>query len=67
MNDKKEEKKQAKKPEKKKLPAFYVKMGKAITTKKGIIADESEIKPEWLAGGEKALKDFIEKGFIGKG
>lgn len=49
-----------------KRPPFYVKDGKAITTKRGILADGDEIKAEDLAGGKDAINKFVKTGHIGK-
>lgn len=65
-------KKAKKEPAKK--PPFYVKPGKALTSKRGILATErsaevkdyTEIKAEDLAGGKDALNAFVESGHIGK-
>lgn len=48
------------------LPDFYVKEGKAITSKRGMLEAFDEIKASDLGGGEKALKALIESGHIGK-
>ena len=57
-----------------KKPPFYVMPGKAITSKRGILATErgakvedyAEIKASDLAGKEEALNAFVESGHIGK-
>ena len=41
-------------------------MGKAITTKRGILSDGAEIKADDLAGGKKALDTFVKSGHITK-
>jgi len=46
---------------------FVVAKGKSIVCKIGIIGEGKLIKSEYLAGGEKAFKNFIEKGYIVKG
>lgn len=56
-----------KKDEPVKRPPFYVKEGKALTTKRGIKSDGQEITAADLAGGEKALNRFVESGHVGKG
>lgn len=56
-----------KKAEEDKKPPFYVKKGKAITTKKGILSDGEEIKAEYLAGGKKSLAAFVKSGHVAKG
>lgn len=48
-------------------PAFHVAEGKAITSKRGILADGDEIKATDLAGGEKALEAFIKSKHVVKG
>ena len=50
-----------------KRPPFYIKDGKAITTKRGILADGDEITAKDLAGGKDAINKFIKTGHIGKG
>ena len=55
------------KVEVKKLPPYYMANGKALTTKKGILADGDEIKPEYLAGGKDAIEKFVKTGHILKG
>ena len=40
--------------------------GKAITSKRGILADGDEIKAEDLAGGTEALEAFVKSGHVGK-
>lgn len=50
-----------------KKPPFYMLQGKALTTKKGILSDGDEIKPEWVHGGKETIENFIRSGYIGKG
>ena len=50
-----------------KRPPYYMVDGKALTTKKGILSDGDEIKPEYLAGGKSALEKFIKSGHVAKG
>ena len=45
---------------------FYVCRGKAITSKRGILADGDEIKAEYLAGGEESLEYLVKSGYVGK-
>ncbi len=45
---------------------FHVIAGKAITTKRGILADGDEIKAEDLAGGKESLEAFVKSGYVGK-
>ena len=45
---------------------FHVMAGKAITSKRGILADGDEIKAEDLAGGTEALEAFVKSGHVGK-
>lgn len=45
---------------------FHVMVGKAITSKRGILADGDEIKAEDLAGGKEALEAFVKSGHVGK-
>lgn len=56
-------------PEPKKKPPFYVAPRKAITSKKGILSGDraDEVKAEYLAGGDEALKAFIKSGHVVKG
>lgn len=49
-----------------KSPAFSVKKGKAITSKRGILADGDEVKADDLAGGEDSLKALVESGHVVK-
>lgn len=57
-----------------KKPPFYVKPGKALTSKRGILATERgakikdcvEIKASDLAGGQEALDAFVKSGYVGK-
>ena len=49
-----------------KKPPYTVANGKSITTKRGIIAEGDEIKAADLAGGTKAITDFVESGHIDK-
>lgn len=47
-------------------PPFRVSKGKAITSKRGILADGDEIKAEDLAGGKEALEAFVKSGHVAK-
>jgi len=49
-----------------KKPPYYIMPGKAITSKRGILGPDDEVKAEYLAGGQEALDDFVETGYIGK-
>lgn len=57
-----------------KKPPFYVKPGKCLTSKRGMIATErdaeikdyAEIKAEDLAGGKEALEAFVKSGHVAK-
>jgi len=49
------------------LPEFYVPAGKAITTKRGILADNEEITAADLPGGREALNAFVKSGHVAKG
>ena len=49
-----------------KKAGFHVMAGKAITSKRGILADGDEIKAEDLAGGKEALEAFVKSGHVGK-
>ncbi len=57
------------KPAPTKKPPFYVSPRKSLTSKKGILSGdtEDEVKAEYLAGGEDALKAFVKSGHILKG
>lgn len=45
---------------------YYVCKGKAITTKRGILADGEEIKPSDVTQGEKVLEKFVKTGHVEK-
>lgn len=47
-------------------PPCFVVPGKAITSKRGILADGDEIKADDLAGGKEALDAFVKSGHVGK-
>lgn len=49
-----------------KKPPFYVKEGKAVTSKRGILSDGDEIKADDLAGGKEALDAFVKSGHVVK-
>lgn len=51
--------------EAKKFP-FYVKEGKAVTSKRGILSDGDEIKADDLPGGKEALDAFVKSGHVAK-
>lgn len=67
------EKSKAKETEAVKKPPFYVMPGKALTSKRGILAtmrdaeikDYAEIKAGDLSGGKDALEAFVTSGYIG--
>ncbi len=46
---------------------FSVAKGKALTTKRGILGEGKEVKPEYVAGGEATLARLTEAGYIVKG
>lgn len=48
------------------LPPYYVKKGKAITTRRGIRSDGQEITASDLIGGVEALEGFVKSGHVGK-
>lgn len=48
------------------LPPYYVKKGKAITTRRGIRSDGEEITASDLIGGVEALEGFVKSGHVGK-
>ena len=45
-------------------PEYQVAPGKAITCKKGIVADGDEVKAEYFIDGDKAVKRFVKSGHI---
>lgn len=47
-------------------PPFFVRPGKCLTSKRGLLADGDEIKVEDLAGGKDALTAFVKSGHVGK-
>jgi hypothetical protein len=47
-------------------PDYVVNAGKAITSKRGILADGDEIEAKDLAGGDDALQAFVVSGHIKK-
>ena len=51
-----------------KVPAldYVVNAGKAITSKRGILADGDEIEAKDLAGGDDALQAFVVSGHVKK-
>jgi len=57
---------EAKEEEAAKKPPFYVKEGKAVTSKRGILSDGDEIKADDLAGGKAALDAFVKSGHVVK-
>lgn len=57
---------EAKEEEAAKKPPFYVKEGKAVTSKRGILSDGDEIKADDLAGGKEALDAFVKSGHVVK-
>jgi len=60
---------EAKEPEAKELKKalkIYVKKGKAITTKRGILSDGDEIKESDIHNGEKELERLLKSGYLEK-
>ncbi len=55
---------EAKKKAKKKKPPFSVAMGKAITSKRGILADGDEVREGDIP--DESLTQFIHSGYIDK-
>lgn len=53
-------------PVKVKLPPFYIKDGKSLTTLKGILGPGDEVKAEYLIDGKDGLKHHVENGVIAK-
>lgn len=49
-----------------KKPPFSVAKGKAITSKRGVLAEGDEIKAEYLPGGDDAIKAFVKSGHVVK-
>tara|TARA_R110000782_G_scaffold57862_1_gene121231 strand:- start:13 stop:297 length:285 start_codon:yes stop_codon:yes gene_type:complete len=45
---------------------YVVNAGKAITSKRGILADGDEIEAKDLAGGDDALQAFVASGHVKK-
>jgi len=43
---------------------FRMAPGKAITSRKGILAAGDEVKAEYLNGGLTAIKSFVKAGYI---
>jgi len=43
---------------------YHVKMGKALTSKRGILSDGDEIKAEYLPGGQEAINAFVVSGHV---
>lgn len=48
-------------------PTFYVPEGRAITSKRGILADGAEVKAEYFPGGQETLDNLVKSGHIKKG
>jgi hypothetical protein len=46
--------------------SFYVKEGKAVTSKRGILSEGDEINANDLAGGKEALDAFVKSGHVVK-
>ena len=47
------------------LPEFYLSKGKAITSRRGILADGDEVTANDLAGGETAVGFLIDREYAG--
>jgi len=47
--------------------AYYLSKGKAITTRRGILSEGAEIKPEDISGGKEALDNFVGTKHLEKG
>lgn len=62
-----DEEAEAAKAAEEKLPPYYVKKGKALTTRRGIRSDGDEITASDLIGGKEALEGFVKSGHVGKG
>lgn len=50
-----------------KRPPFYIAPGKALTTKRGILGPDDEIKAEDLAGGIESIKKWVKTGHVLEG
>ncbi len=66
-SDAKAEAAKVKAEKKVKRPPFYIAEGKAITTKRGILGPDEEIRVKDLAGGKDAIEKFVKTGHILKG
>lgn len=45
---------------------YSVKVGKSVTSKKGVIGEGEEIKAEYLGGGQNALDALVKSGHVAK-
>ena len=43
---------------------YYLRAGKSITSKRGILADGDEVKPDFLAGGSDTISLLIASGHV---
>ena len=46
------------------IPPYRIAKGKAVTSRKGILADGEEIKAEYLAGGKETLDTLVDRGVV---
>ena len=49
-----------------KTAPYSIAKGKAVTTKRGILSDGSEVKASDLSGGDDALQAFVKTGHVVK-
>ena len=43
---------------------YYLRAGKSITSKRGILADGDEVKPDFLAGGSDTISLLLASGHV---
>lgn len=61
------EKEAPKQPEQKsKAHPYSIAAGRSVTSKKGILTEGSEVRADWLAGGDQALQRLVSKGVVKK-
>ena len=41
-------------------------MGKAVTSKKGVLGDGDGVMPEYFANGQDTIDSLVEKGYLAK-
>lgn len=47
-----------------KSPGFYLVKGKSLTSLRGVLSDECEVKASDFIEGDKTLKDLVKKKFV---